>query len=225
MDNINERNHRFGRIFLALAILLICLVPLLICVFLQVVPEWLVVLKSLIPLIVFFVGGIVEVITYAPMVGTSATYLSFFTGNLVNLKIPCAVNAREQAGVENGSKEGEIVSTVSIGVSTIVTTIILALGVILMTPLTPVLENPVIKPAADMAFTALFGALAYKYFVKDPILVPIPFVLTIVLQVLANVGKSVLIPVSAIVTILFGYFLFKKENKKVVVNEDKNDVK
>ena len=67
----------------------------------------------MIPLIVFIIGGFVEVMTYSPLLGTSGTYLGFFTGNLVNLKVPCAVNAREQAGVNHGTKEGEIISTIS----------------------------------------------------------------------------------------------------------------
>jgi hypothetical protein len=79
-----------------------------------------------------------------------------------------------------------------------------------MIPLTPILENPVLTPAFDTAFTALFGALAYKYFVKDPILVPIPFVLALVLQFAANLGTSILIPVSSIASIAFAYYLFKK---------------
>jgi hypothetical protein len=208
--NFNDINHFYGRVFLGLAILVIILIPIIMAIVLGVTPDFLVILKSFIPLIVFIVGGFIEVITYAPMLGTTGTYLGFFTGNLANLKVPCAVNARELAEVKHGSKEGEIVSTLSIATSTIVTTVIIALGIILMIPLTPILENPVLTPAFDTAFTALFGALAYKYFIKDPILVPIPFVLALVLQFAANLGTSILIPVSSIASIAFAYYLFKK---------------
>ena len=170
----NDRNHLYGRIFLAVAIVIILMIPITIALVLKAMPNWGVVAGSLLGLIVFIIGGFIEVVTYSPMLGTVGTYLGFFTGNLVNLKVPCVVNARELAGVKHGSKEGEIVSTISVATSTIVTTVIIALGVILLVPLTPVLENPVLTPAFDMAFTALFGALAYKYFVKDPDLVPIP---------------------------------------------------
>ena len=166
-------------------------------------------------IIVFFLSGAIEVITYSPLLGTSGTYLGFITGNLVNLKVPCVVNARELANVKHGSQEGEIVSTISVATSTIVTTVIIALGVILLIPLTPILENPTLKPALDSAFTALFGALAYKYFVKDPDLVPIPLALALLLQGTLNLGTSVLIPVCSIVSILFAYWLFKKENNKI----------
>jgi hypothetical protein len=182
---------------------------------LGVTPDFLVILKSFIPLIVFIVGGFIEVMTYSPLLGTSGTYLAFFTGNLVNLKVPCAVNARELAGVKHGSREGEIISTISVATSTIVTTLIIAIGVAALTPLTPVLESPELKPAFDTAFTALFGALGYKYFIKDLKLVPLPLALTLLLEIFLGLGTSILIPVSAVVSTLFAYYMFKKQiNKK-----------
>ena len=211
--NYRDFNHLAGRIFLGAAILLIIAIPVIIALSLNTSPNFGAMAQTILPLIVFIAGGFVEVLTYSPMLGVSGTYLGFFTGNLVNLKVPCAVNARELAGVEHGSKEGEIVSTISVATSTIVTTVIIALGVILLVPLTPVLENPVLTPAFDMAFTALFGALAYKYFVKDPDLVPIPLALALLLQGTLNLGTSVLIPVCSIVSILFAYWLFKKGKK------------
>lgn len=211
---LNDRNHLFGRIFLAIALIIIIAIPIIMSLVLKTAPDFLVVIKSMIPLIVFIIGGFVEVITYSPLLGISGTYLGFFTGNLVNLKVPCAVNAREQANVRHGSKEGEIISTVSVATSTIITTVIIALGVALLTPLTPILESETLQPAFTTAFTALFGALAYKYFVKDLKLVPVPLLLAILLQIVLNLGTSILIPVCSIISILFAYYLFKRQIKK-----------
>lgn len=211
-EEFNSRNHRFGRIFLTIALLLILMVPAVICLVLGVAPNVPAVLQGLLTLIIFLASGFVEVITYAPLLGTSGTYLAFFTGNLVNLKVPCAVNARDQMQVRHGSVEGELVSTVAIASSTIVTTLVLAAGVLLIQPLTPILENPTLSPAFSMAFTALFGALAYQYFIKQPALVPLPLILTIVLQILTHMGKSALIPISVLATILFAYLLYRRKN-------------
>lgn len=211
---LNDRNHLFGRIFLAIALIIIIAIPIIMSFALETAPDFLVVIKSMIPLIVFIIGGFVEVITYSPLLGISGTYLGFFTGNLVNLKVPCAVNAREQANVKHGSKEGEIISTVSVATSTIVTTVIIALGVALLTPLTPILESETLQPAFTTAFTALFGALAYKYFVKDLKLVPVPLLLAILLEIALNLGTSILIPACSIISILFAYYLFKRQIKK-----------
>lgn len=212
----NETNHLIGRIFLALAIVIILLVPIIMAIILHVLPDFAKVGTSLLTLIVFVVGGFVEVMTYSPMLGTNGTYLAFVTGNLVNLKVPCAVNARQQAKVKHGSKEGEIVSTVSVATSTIVTTIIIALGVALLAFLTPVLENATLKPAFGTAFTALFGALAYKYFSEDLKLVPVPLVLALILAITLHLDTSILIPICAVVSILFAFWMFKTNGKLFV---------
>ena len=207
-------DHFYGRIFLGLAVAIIIAVPIIMCLVLQALPDFLTIAQCIIPLITFIIGGFVEVATYSPMLGVSGTYLGFFTGNLVNLKVPCAVNARELAGVKHGSKEGEIVSTVSVATSTIVTTLIIAIGVAALVPLTPVLESETLKPAFETAFTALFGALGYKYFMKDLKLVPVPLALTLILELTLGLGTSILIPVSAIASTLFAYYMFKKATKQ-----------
>ena len=208
-------DHFFGRIFLALAIILIILVPVIMCIVLETLPNFLTIAQCILPLITFIIGGFIEVITYSPMLGVSGTYLGFFTGNLVNLKVPCAVNAREQAGVKHGSKEGEIISTISVAASTLVTTVILAIGVALLKPLEPVLQNPYLVPAFDAAFTALFGALAYKYFIKNLKLVPVPLIVAFILSFFLGQGTGISIPVCAVIGIGFAYLLFKREQKKI----------
>ena len=214
MDKMSKTNHLLGKIFLGIAIVLIMGVPVAMAIILETMPQWGVIGSSMLGLLFFLLGGIVEVITYSPMLGTSGTYLGFITGNLVNLKVPCAVNARELTGVKHGSREGEVVSTISVATSTIVTTVIIALGVIMLTPLTPVLENPVLVPAFEAAFTALFAALGYKYFIKDPILVPVPFALALVLAFFVKLGNSVHILICSIASIIFVIATFKKIYKK-----------
>lgn len=214
MDKNRRKNHLYGRIFLGAALLIIMAVPVVMSIVLQTPPNWKVVALSLGTLIFFVLGGIVEVITYAPMLGTSGTYLGFITGNLVNLKIPCAVNARELAGVENGSEEGEIVSTISVAVSTIVTTLIIVIGVLAFVPLKePVFENEILQPAFGSAFTALFGALAYKYFIKDPLLVPVPFALCILTSFL-KLGTGVSILIGGVAAIVMAFLVHKREKSK-----------
>ena len=214
MDKMRRKNHLYGRIFLGAALLIIMAVPVIISIVLQTPPNWKVIALSLGTLIFFVLGGVIEVITYAPMLGTSGTYLGFITGNLVNLKIPCAVNARELAGVENGSEEGEVVSTISVAVSTIVTTLIIVIGVLAFVPLKePVFENEFLEPAFGSAFTALFGALAYKYFIKDPLLVPVPFVLCILTSFL-KLGTGISILIGGIAAIIMAVLIARREKSK-----------
>ena len=64
--------------------------------------------------LVYWTSGVVEFLVYAPMLGGGASYLAFITGNLINLKLPCAANAREICGTEVGTPENDIVSTLSV---------------------------------------------------------------------------------------------------------------
>lgn len=213
---LSDKDHLYGRVFLGAAIVLILAIPLIMCLTLKVFPEWSILGKGLVGCIMFIVGGFIEVMTYSPMLGTKGTYLAFFTGNLVNLKLPCAVNAREQANVKHGSQEGEIVSTISIATSTIVTTVILAVGVACFGLLSPVLQSETLKPGFDSAFAALFGALAYKYFIKNLDIALPPLVISIVLAstIMFFNDTTVLMLFSMIITAIYAYALLKAINKK-----------
>ena len=98
--------------------------------------------------VIYIPVAIVEFLVYAPMLGTGGSYLSFLTGNVTNLKIPCAMNARDIAKTTQGTVEDEIVSTLSVATSALVTMLILFVGVLLLVPLTPIIQNPVLAPAA-----------------------------------------------------------------------------
>ncbi len=172
--------------------------------------------------LIYIPSCIVEFLIYTPMLGSGASYLAFITGNLINLKIPCAVNAREIAGTSVGTPENEIVSTLSVAASSLTTTLVIAVGVLAMTPLRPVLENPALQPAFNNVVPALFGALAYMYFRKDLRIVPLPLAAMILLCVLVpSVISSAgfLIVPSGALAIGLAYYFFKKDQKKEVTLE------
>ncbi|MEG1932604.1 MAG: hypothetical protein RR075_05800, partial [Pygmaiobacter sp.] len=161
---------------------------------------------------VYLPVSVVEFLIYAPMLGAGGSYLSFITGNLTNLKIPCAVNARDICGTETGTPENEIVSTLSVATSALVTTLVIAIGVFLMTPLQPILSNPVLIPAFDNVVAALFGALGCKYYVKGLRIAALPFLAMSLLcifvpSVISQVG-FLIIP-SGLIAIGVSYALFR----------------
>ena len=162
----------------------------------------------------YWAVGAVEVMTFIPMLGAGGSYLSFVTGNISNLKLPCAINALENAGVDSKSEEGEIISTIAIAVSSIVTIIIIAIGVLLIVPLSPVLESPVLKPAFDQMLPALFGALGVALISKNWKLAIAPVLLMLVLFVFVpalNAGMvGIMVPVGVVFTIAFSRILYKK---------------
>lgn len=206
--------HFYGRLWMIAALIIMFGVPTIIALYFRTWPD----LKSLAIgvgslSLMNLPGGIIEVITYSPMLGTGGTYLAFVTGNLSNLKIPCAMNANDITGTKFGTKENEVISTLSVGASTIVTTLVIVIGVVCMVPLTPILQAPVLQPAFDNVVPALFGALGAKYFLQSPKLAVAPLTFMILLCFLVpSVSSqiSILIFAAAAVSIVVGRILYQK---------------
>ncbi|MBR5584334.1 MAG: hypothetical protein IKW21_07390, partial [Lachnospiraceae bacterium] len=158
--------------------------------------------------------SLVEFLVYAPMLGVGGSYLSFITGNVTNMKIPCAMNARDMAGTTVGTPENEIISTISTATSAIVTTLVIVVGVILITPLQPVLQSETLLPAFNNVVPALFGALGLKYFAKSPKIAVIPLALMALLCIFVPAAISqtslLMIPAGGL-ALAIGYILFKKD--------------
>lgn len=209
-----DMTHVYGRIWMFSALIVIFMVPISICVYYDAWPEGSAVLKGLLGVApIFWTVGLIEVFTYTPMLGAGGSYLGFVTGNLTNLKVPSALTAMENAKVKPGSEEGEIISTIAIATSSIVTTIIIALGVFLLAQITPILDSPVLKPAFDNILPALFGGLAVVYVSKNwkIALTPLIFMIVLFLAVPSLSGSvGVLVPVGALLSIGAARILYKK---------------
>jgi len=167
MSDYMKKTDLYGKIWIWTAVLVVLLVPIAICVYYNAWPEATAVFKGLLGVApIYWTVGVIEVITYTPMLGTGGTYLAFVTGNLTSLKAPSALNAMENAEVKPGTEEGEVISTLAIATCSIVTTLVLVLGVCLLTVISPILDSPVLTPAFDNILPALFGGLAVVYVSK-----------------------------------------------------------
>lgn len=215
-DKYNNRTHLFGRIGLGIGVALLLASPFLMGLSLNAMPDMGGFAKGILQVAIIYIPScIVEFLIYLPMLGSGASYLGFLTGNLINMKIPCAMNSRDIVGTEPGTPEDEIVSTLSVAASSLVTTAVIALGVILLIPIRPVLESEVLAPAFNNVVPALFGAMAVKYFRKNIKVVAIPLIMMTVIFVLvpsliSSVGFLMLL--SGAVAIGHSYLLFKKAN-------------
>lgn len=207
--------HRDGRIWGIIICILILCFPLAVCIIFNTMPDWNALLKGLFATMpMYWAVGLIEIFTYVPMLGAGGTYLSFVTGNISNLKLPCAVDAMERAEVKASSEEGEIISTISIAVSSIVTTLIIILGVIFLIPISPILDSPTLKPAFDMILPALFGGLAVVFVSKNAKLSIAPIILMLALFIFipalnaSTVG--IMVPVGVIFTVFIARIMYKK---------------
>lgn len=210
-----ESVHRYGRILGLILFALVLSFPVLVMIIFHTVPQWDALLSGLFAILpMYWAVGVVEMFTYVPMLGAGGAYLSFVTGNIANLKLPCALDAMERANVKPSSEEGEIISTIAIAVSGIVTTLIVCLGVILIVPLTPVLQAPVLKPAFDMILPALFGGLAIVFISKNAKLSIAPIILMLALFIFVPALNAstvgIMVPVGVVFTIAVARILYKK---------------
>ena len=91
--------------------------------------------------------------------------------------------------------------------------VIIAAGVALLVPLTPILNSPVLKPAFDNILPALFGGLAVVYVSKNWKISIAPLVFMVVLFLLVpslSSSVGVLVPVGALIAIGAARILYKK---------------
>lgn len=164
-DAYNARTHTLGRIVSGITLALLVGAPFVLGVYLGAMPDVGAVARGFLSVgLVWTVSSVAEFLIYTPMLGAGGGYLAFITGNLINMKIPCAMNARDLVGAKTGTPENEVISTLSIATSSLVTILVLALGVLLLVPLQPVLQSEALQPAFANVVPALFGAMAYKYF-------------------------------------------------------------
>lgn len=210
----SEKIHVWGRIWCSLAILMFISFPLAASIYYSAWPSASGLFKGLLGVApIFWTVSIIEVFTFAPMLGSGGTYLGFVTGNLTSLKVPCAMNALEANDIKPGSEEAEVVSTIAIAVSSIVTTLIIFIGILLLSRLQPILESPLLAPAFNNILPALFGALAVVFISKDWKIAAAPMIFMIVLFVaipsLAS-SVSIMVPVGAIIAIGVARILYKK---------------
>ena len=210
-----ESVHRDGRIWGIIVAIALLVFPLSLSLIFKAAPNWSVLFKGVIATApMYWAVGIVEIFTYVPMLGAGGTYLSFVTGNISNLKLPCAIDAMERAGVKASDEEGEVISTIAIAVSSIVTTLIIVLGVICIVPLTPVLESPILVPAFDMILPALFGGLAVVFISKNLKLSIAPVILMLALFIFVpflDAGTvGIMVPVGVVITVIYARILYKK---------------
>ena len=206
--------HLQGRVWDSMALALMLMAPAAICIYFDAWPPLTAVLKALLGVApMYWTVGVIEVLTFVPMLGTGGSYLGFVTGNLTNLKVPVALNAMQAAKVRPGTEEGDVISTIAIASSSIITTLIIALGVFLLGSLQPVLESPALKPAFDNILPALFGALGVVFISKNPKIAAAPLVFMVVLFMLVpSLSKSVsiLVPVGALIAIGVARVMYKK---------------
>ena len=206
--------HLSGRIWCIAALIVMLTVPTLMSLHLKAWPDLGVVGKAFGAIaLLYYPTGVVEVLAYAPLLGAGGTYLSFLTGNIVNLKLPCALSAMESAKVRANSEEGEVISTISIAASAITTTIIIAVFVLAFAfnpGFTRFMQSDTLAPAFKQVTYTIFGALAASYLVKHWKIAIFPIVaISLILVFAGSIQIGILIFIGVILSLLGAEVMYK----------------
>ena len=207
--------HHDGRIWNLSMVVILLLFPVLVSIIFSAPVDWRgFAFGMLATAPMYWAVGIIETFTYVPMLGAGGSYLAFITGNLINMKIPCAVTARDIVGAKSGTAENEIISTLSIATSSLVTIVVLALGVMLLIPLQPLLQSPALQPAFDNVVPALFGAMACKYYRGNLRIAAVPLLVMSLLFILVpslTGSTSFMIIPSGAIAIGLAYYFYRRD--------------
>lgn len=214
MSTYMKKTDYYGKIWIWTAVVVVLFVPVAICLYYNAWPEATAVLKGLLGVApIYWTVGVIEVITYTPMLGVGGTYLAFVTGNLTSIKAPSALNAMENAEVKPGTEEGEVISTMAIATSSIVTTLVIVIGVVALSALSPILNSETLAPAFDNILPALFGGLAVVYVSKNWKIAMAPLIFMVVLfLIFPSLASSVgvLVPVGVLIALSAARIMYKK---------------
>ncbi len=212
--NYFDKVHVWGTVWNYIALVIMFIVPIGISVLLKSWPTLSVLGKVLVTLIpLYWVTAIVEVATYVPMLGAGGTYLSFVTGNISNLKLPCGLNAMENAKVRPNTEEGEVISTIAIAVSSLTTTVVIAVGVLAFSKVfSSASSNPTFAAAFNNVLPALFGALGASYFIKHWKLAFVPVITGIVMLLISpTMGVGILMFITIVASIIGALVIYKAD--------------
>ena len=145
---------------------------------------------------------IVEPVSYYASLGMSGTYLSFLSGNIGNMRVPCAALALDVTKSETGTVQAEIVSTMAICGSIITNLIATTSAALVGAAVVAVLPAAIKTGLQTYASAAIFGATFGNFAIKKPqvalfglaipvickLFIPIPAWMIIVASVFGTVG-------------------------------------
>jgi hypothetical protein len=213
-EQYNLEIHNYGKLFTWIALALMLIIPVIYFIATNSAPEWGKFGKAIPFILGYLVIGFIEAVSYAPLLGTGGQYLSFITGNIANLKLPCAINSQVVCKTAQGSEEQELVTTVSIAISSIVTTLIIIIGLI---PLSLYKEQIIraLSPISPYVLPAIFGGLTVVLLARYLKIAGVPFLIMLALSLVMfglrmDLGQSAMIPLGMVVAMVYAYFLYKK---------------
>lgn len=139
---------------------------------------------------------VIEPISYFTVLGPIGTYMAFMSGNISNMRVPCASMAQVAAEVEPGTDEGSVISVIGMAVSVIINIFVLSIGVVLGSSLLAMMP-PKVTEALNYLLPALFGALFIQFAMKSRNLAIVMVIIACLIYVAIGAGVFDFIPGAA----------------------------
>jgi hypothetical protein len=221
-----EGLHRSGRLFTIVVVAMICLVPVVYCLSARVMPDWNALAGAIMFILSYWAIGLIEAVSYAPVLGVGGQYQAFITGNISNLKLPCSINAQSILKTQKGTEEQEIISTIAISVSSIVTTVIILIGIIPLAIFGGDIVNA-LQPVSPYVIPAIFGGLGLVLLSMYFKLTIIPFAVMLVVMLAlflfgVDLGQSTSLTIGMAVSVISGIIVYRVQKKKGAFTVEKN---
>lgn len=165
LDPFQAWCHRWGRVGTVIALVYMVSLPFIVLTVYDCVPTMGEVFNvaTFGILAIYIPVGFSEALSYTPLMGASS-YLGFITGNIMNLKLPCAVNALKLTGKQSNTPEGDVVASIAVAASSIMTVAILTVAALLISFISPVFELPAVQTMSSYLLPALFGSMTLGLF-------------------------------------------------------------
>ena len=170
----------------------------------------------------FGVLWFVEPISYYPVLGTVGTYMAFLSGNISNMRVPCASMAQVSADVKPGSEQGSVIATLGMAISIIINVSVLTIGVNLGSSILAMLPETIIS-ALNYLLPALFGALLMQFGINAKSHTAIILVFAILINIALKAGIFNWLPgasnylgilASVFLSVAVGIIMYNKKAKK-----------
>lgn len=210
--------HRFGITSNLLILAGMCALPIATSIIYDLWPNFNALWPAFVAVVLFMAPYLpAETIGYMSVMGPGALYMSYITGNVTNLRMPATVGTINALGIKPNTDECHTIAIIACGGSVITTVLIVAIGVVIATPLAPILELPTLQPAFDYVVPALFGGLVAQTIMKgkkDCIFFLIPLAICLFCCYFTNINSAVymLLAIAASVGV---YLIDYKKRKNI----------
>lgn len=211
-ENYSKGVIRWGRTTLLISIFLAFLPAIYLAVGHGLWPGLDMIKKAFIPIVAAWgILWLIEPISYYPILGLTGTYVSWLAGNILNLRLPCSILAQQIAGVKEGTKEGDIISTIGLSTSVVVNLIILVIFGIAGVQILEFLPNS-LNEAFDYVLPAIFGAMMASYAFRNYKLAILALVIALIVK-LAKVSSGLELMLIVFPTVIIALLLNKNANR------------